>query len=71
MPRYNRGGSLAAGKYDLAWLSRVESYVAFHASISAPTVVDFDDLEDRWSCFTHREFHRIGAGPDPGMKAAG
>jgi glycosyltransferase involved in cell wall biosynthesis len=36
----------AADRYDLAWLSRLESYVALAPCIVAPAIVDLDDLED-------------------------
>ncbi|MDR7543843.1 MAG: glycosyltransferase family 4 protein [Armatimonadota bacterium] len=36
----------AAGHYDLAWLSRLESYVALAPCVAAPMIVDLDDLED-------------------------
>ena len=33
--------------YDLAWVGRAHAYVPLAGLIEAPTIVDFDDLEDR------------------------
>lgn len=35
-------------EYDLVWVSRLESYVAFASFLNAPTIVDLDNLEDDW-----------------------
>jgi polysaccharide biosynthesis protein PslH len=37
----------ARSRYDLAWVGRAHAYVPLAGLIEAPTIVDFDDLEDR------------------------
>ncbi len=39
---------VAGERYDVVWVSRLESYVAVAPLLNAPTILDLDNLEDDW-----------------------
>lgn len=59
-----RFGAWSRPQYDVAWLCRAASYVALRDSITAPIIVDLDDLEDRKVAarMARTPFERDGSG---------
>ena len=57
-------------EYDLAWISRIENYVAFGSFLQCPTIVDLDDVTSVWleGRFAARERDDPRSGPVANLK---
>ena len=58
----------ARPRYDLAWIGRADNYFAVGELITAPTVLDMDDLKDHWIAGSLRlngDGHGLLAGGSP------